>query len=200
MQNIVKINNHKIILGSRSPRRQELLKQMGISFEVVVKETNEDYLTTLKAEQIAVYLSEKKAQAFNDLDDETILITADTIVWLNSRVINKPENVEDAYKILNELSGQMHQVFTGVFLKKRNKIHSFFAETKVFFKPLEEDEINFYINQHQPFDKAGSYGIQEWIGYIGIERIEGSYFNVMGLPTQKLYLELNKFVENWGNE
>ena len=116
MQNIVKINNHKIILGSRSPRRQELLKQMGISFEVVVKETNEDYLTTLKAEQIAVYLSEKKAQAFNDLDDETILITADTIVWLNSRVINKPENVEDAYKILNELSGQMHQVFTGVFL------------------------------------------------------------------------------------
>jgi len=194
MQNIVKINNHKIILGSRSPRRQELLKQMGISFEVVVKETNEDYLTTLKAEQIAVYLSEKKAQAFNDLDDETILITADTIVWLNSRVINKPENVEDAYKILNELSGQMHQVFTGVFLKKRNKIHSFFAETKVFFKPLEEDEINFYINQHQPFDKAGSYGIQEWIGYIGIEKIDGSYTNVMGLPTQDLYRELLKFI------
>ena len=194
MQNLEKINNHKIILGSRSPRRQELLKQMGISFEVNVKETDEDYPQTLNAEEIAIYLSEKKAQAFNDLDDKTILITADTIVWLNNRVINKPENIEDAYKILNELSGHMHQVFTGVCLKKKNKIHSFCAETKVYFKSLEKDEISYYINQHQPFDKAGSYGIQEWIGYIGIEKIEGSYTNVMGLPTQDLYCELLKFI------
>lgn len=194
MQNIEKINNHKIILGSRSPRRQELLKQMGISFEVDVKETDENYSQTLKTEEIAIYLSEKKAQAFDDLDDKTILITADTIVWLNNRIINKPENVDDAFKILNELSGQMHQVFTGVCLKNKNKIHSFCAETKVYFKPLEEDEISYYINQHQPFDKAGSYGIQEWIGYIGIEKIEGSYTNVMGLPTQDLYCELLKFI------
>ncbi|MFP4041526.1 MAG: Maf family protein, partial [Bacteroidales bacterium] len=138
-----------------------------------------------------------KAAAFDDeLDNKTIVITADTIVWNEGQVVQKPQDTKDAYNILKSLSGKIHQVYTGVCLRSLKKQEAFYAQTDVYFKELTDKEIWFYINEFEPFDKAGSYGIQEWLGYIGVEKIEGSYFNVMGLPVQKLYVELNKFIDN----
>lgn len=184
----------KIILASASPRRQQLLKELGIDFTAEVKPIDETAPKELKAQEIPLYLSQKKAAEFkNTIDDNTIVITADTIVWINEKEIGKPKDYADAVNMLKTLSGNMHEVFTGVTLTSKNKSHSFFVTTKVFFKPLSEQEITYYLDNYKPFDKAGSYGIQEWLGYIGIEKIDGSYFNVMGLPLKELYEELGRF-------
>lgn len=187
-------NKYKIILASKSPRRQYLLKELGITFEVHTKEVDESFPPELKAQEIPLYLCQKKADAFQEeLTDNTIVITADTIVWVEGQVLNKPENFEDAVRMLQLLSGKMHEVFTGVCLRSKNKTRSFYAVTKVYFKNLSQEEIEFYINNYKPYDKAGAYGAQEFIGYIAIEKIEGTYFNVMGLPLKELYDNLLEF-------
>lgn len=186
---------HRLILASKSPRRQQLLSGLGFNFEVVSREVDESFPPLLKAQEIPLYLSKIKAEAFNDLlDDNTIVLTADTIVWITDKVLNKPENDEEAYQMLRLLSGNMHEVFTGVTISSKFKHQSFFSKTNVYFKHLSDEEIWYYIKNFQPFDKAGAYGAQEWIGYIAIEKIEGSYFNVMGLPVKEVYEELIKFV------
>jgi len=189
-----KYKDYKIILASQSPRRQMLLKGLDIPFEIRLMDVEENYPSHLKKEDIALYLSELKASAFNEtMDDKTLVITADTIVCINNKVLGKPKDFDDAVNILTQLSGNMHEVITGVCLKTREKTKSFYALTKVYFKKLSQKEIKYYITNYKPYDKAGAYGAQEWIGYIAIERIEGSYFNVMGLPTRLLYEELMKF-------
>jgi nucleoside triphosphate pyrophosphatase len=190
-----KLKDYNIILASKSPRRQYLIKELGIDYVVEdALDIKEDYPDELKAEQIAIYLAELKASYFKDrLADNDLVITADTIVWINNHILNKPKDHNDAVKMLQILSGNMHQVLTGVCLYSNKKKVVFHAKTNVYFNKLTEQEISFYIKNYSPFDKAGSYGIQEWIGYIGIESIEGSYFNVMGLPIQKLYQELMDF-------
>ncbi|MBL7888471.1 MAG: septum formation protein Maf [Bacteroidia bacterium] len=188
------LKKYKLILASKSPRRQFLLKELGLDFEVRTKEVDESFPETLKAQDIPLYLCQKKADAFDEeLNDNTIVITADTIVWVEGQVLNKPENYDDAVRMLQLLSGKMHEVYTGVCLKSKHKNKSFYALTKVYFKKLSRQEIDYYINNYHPYDKAGSYGAQEWIGYIAVEKIEGSYFNVMGLPVRELYEELLKF-------
>jgi len=187
-----KYKNKKILLASKSPRRQELLKGLDIDFDIAdIIDINEDFPTNLKAEKIASYLSELKAQAYlKNIKENEILITADTIVWHSNKVLNKPKNRTEAYKMIKALSGDNHMVFTGLSISSKEKQKTFVSCTKVYFKQLTDNEIYYYIDTYKPFDKAGAYGIQEWIGYIGIEKIEGSYFNVMGLPVQKLYDEL----------
>lgn len=187
-------NKYKIILASKSPRRQYLLKELGLDFEVRTKDVDESFPSELKAQEIPLYLCQKKADAFREeLSDNTIVITADTIVWVEGQVLNKPENYEDAVRMLRLLSGKMHEVFTGVCLRSKHKTKSFYAVTKVYFKTLSQEEIEFYINNYQPYDKAGAYGAQEFIGYIAIDKIEGTYFNVMGLPLKELYENLLGF-------
>ena len=184
----------RIILASKSPRRIELMQQAGLPFTVrLAGEIDEVYPPELQREEIPLYLARLKAEAFMcavAIPDDTVVVTADTIVWVDNRVLGKPSGREDAIRMLETLSGNMHQVYTGVCLTTRQKQHTFFAESKVFFRPLTGDEIVFYVDRYQPYDKAGAYGIQEWIGYVGIEKVEGSFYNVMGLPIQKLYCEL----------
>ncbi|MGD9993129.1 MAG: Maf-like protein [Salinivirgaceae bacterium] len=188
------LNNYQIILASQSPRRQQLLKELGLNFTIEVREVDEVYPGHLQREEIPVYLAQLKAKAFeNSISENQLLITADTIVWLNNQVLGKPTDFADAFKMLQSLSGNTHTVYTGVCLKSSKKESSFWAKTDVHFKTLSDEEITSYLNTHKPYDKAGAYGIQEWIGYIGIEHIEGSYFNVMGLPVQKLYEQLKQF-------
>jgi septum formation protein len=183
-----------IILASKSPRRQQLLKDLGLDFIVEVTDADETYPPGLSMEEIPVFLAELKASAFvGKLGEDDLLITADTIVWLNGEVLGKPADKTDAFNMLRKLSNNEHQVVTGVCLKSKSKQYSFYAVSNVAFKELTDDEINYYIDRYKPYDKAGAYGIQEWIGYIGITHIEGSFFNVMGLPIQKLYTELLKF-------
>ena len=184
-----------MILASKSPRRHLLLGELGIEYEIVENhEVKEEYPDNLKPEDIPVYLAKKKAAEFSGiLNKESILITADTIVWCEGHVINKPVDKEDAWRILDRLSGNMHTVITGVCITSLDKEVSFFATTDVYFSTLTKEEIDHYLKEYRPYDKAGAYGIQEWIGYIGIEKIDGSYFNVMGLPIQKLYRELKNF-------
>lgn len=179
-----------IILASKSPRRQELLSLMGIDFKVVLKEVDESYPDGLSPAEIAVYISEKKARAFDESIENEIVITADTIVSLNGQILGKPETPEHAIEMLSALSGKRHEVITGVSLLKEHILHSFYDLSEVFFKPLSADEINYYVAACHPMDKAGAYGIQEWIGMIAVEKIIGSYSNIVGLPTQRLYLEL----------
>lgn len=192
-----KINQYRIILGSQSPRRQDLLRGLGIHFEVVISNNqDEDYPQNLKKEEIPVFLAKQKSNQFlKYLDHQTILITADTIVWTDNEILNKPANPEEAAKILNRLSGRGHQVLTGVCIKATQKEIVFCVNSDVYFRKLDQEEIDYYIINYKPFDKAGAYGIQEWIGYVGIERIVGSYYNVMGLPTQKLFVALKEFVQ-----
>ena len=192
--NFQELNKYHFILASKSPRRQFLLKDLGLNFDVHTKEVDESFSPQLVAEQIPLYLCEKKAHAFDgELADNIIVITADTIVWVNGQVLNKPIDYDDAVRMLKLLSGRMHEVFTGVCLKSNSKMKSFYSVTKVYFKHLTDDEINYYLTNYKPYDKAGAYGAQEWIGYIAVERIEGSYFNVMGLPLKELYEELLVF-------
>jgi septum formation protein len=192
-----KINQFEIILGSASPRRRFLLGELGLKFESLGNhEVEESYPGHLQAEDIPLYLAKLKARSYASLlKEKTILITADTIVWLDQEVIGKPLDREDAKAMLHKLSGKMHYVYTGVCLTSLRKESSFTAESKVFFRDLTTEEIDYYVSRFNPVDKAGAYGIQEWIGYIGVERIEGSYFNVMGLPVQKLYSALIHFME-----
>ncbi|MCK4701452.1 MAG: septum formation protein Maf [Bacteroidales bacterium] len=189
------LKGKRILLASKSPRRQYLLKELGIKFEVVDNfQDDESYPEELPLEEIPVFLAKKKADNYNELlDDDCILITADTLVWCNNRVMNKPDSYGEAYQMLYSLSDNKHTVITGVCLRSAEKEITFIATTDVFFTKLSDGEIEYYLEKFKPFDKAGAYGIQEWIGYIGIEKIEGSYFNVMGLPVQKVYTELKKF-------
>jgi septum formation protein len=188
------LNKYKLILASKSPRRQYLLKELGLNFEVHTKDVDESFPENLKAQEIPLYLCQKKADAFDEeLTDTTIVITADTIVWIEGQVLNKPENFDDAVRMLKLLSGKKHEVYTGVCLKSKHKTKTFYALTSVYFKVLSQEEIEYYINNYNPYDKAGAYGAQEWIGYIAVEKIEGTYFNVMGLPVRELYEELLNF-------
>lgn len=189
-----KLNKFKLLLASKSPRRQYLLKELGATFEVKTKDVDESFPEHLKAQEIPLYLCKKKADAFDEeLSENTVVITADTIVWIDNQVLNKPENFEDAVRMLKLLSGKKHEVYTGVCLKSSSKVKVFYAKTDVYFKVLSDEEINYYITNYNPYDKAGAYGAQEWIGYIAVEKIVGSYFNVMGLPVKELYEELMFF-------
>jgi len=186
--------SHNIILASKSPRRQNLLKELGFDFEIKTKDIEEIYPLELKRENVAVFLSELKASAFvSDLKENDLVITSDTIVCLSDEIIGKPTGRTDALKMLDKLSGNKHEVITAVTLLSKEKQYTFYEETEVYFKTLTTPEIEYYVDNYQPFDKAGSYGIQEWIGYIGIEKIIGSYFNVMGLPVKRVYEELLNF-------
>ena len=188
-----KFKNHRIILASGSPRRQQFLKELDVNFEIQLKDIEEIYPEHLQAEEITNFLAKLKASAFAlDLDDNDILITSDTIVWLNNKALGKPKDYDDAFEMLTEMSGTTHKVITSVCLKTTDKEIIFYEETLVTFTKLSSDEIKYYLNNYKPFDKAGSYGIQEWIGLVAIEKIEGSYANVVGLPTHRLYEELMK--------
>lgn len=188
------MNELKWILGSQSPRRKELLAGIGVEFEVRVKDTEEIYPTSLPVEEVPEYLAKLKAEALlPDLANHEVVICADTVVILNGKILGKPFDYEDARQMLSKLSGQKHTVITGVFIGSKTKSTSFSERTEVAFENLSENEIKYYIEKHMPFDKAGSYGVQEWIGYIAVKRMEGTYTNVMGLPTNRLYSELKKF-------
>ena len=190
---MLNLSHKRIILASQSPRRKELLKGLDIDFVTRSADIDEIYPDSLKAEQIPLYLAEQKANAMlSDLQKDDILITADTIVWINNKAVNKPTDRDDAFKMISNLSGSQHTVYTGVQLTTTEQKISFFSETKVYFSNLDEQEINYYLDTYKPYDKAGAYGIQEWIGYIGIEKIEGSYYNVMGFPLHQVYKNLMK--------
>lgn len=196
IENLMKHFPYQLILGSGSPRRQELLKSLGFDFIVNPINADESFSDTLKAEEIPLYLAKKKANAYPDkLKANELLITSDTIVWCEGKVLNKPANFNEGMKMLSSLSGKMHEVFTAVCLKSANKELLFCDVSKVYFKNLTTEEITYYLTNFSPYDKAGGYGVQDWIGYIGIEKIEGSFYNVMGLPVKKLYEELIKFKE-----
>ena len=184
--------DYHIILASNSPRRKELLTGLGLEYEVrTLPGIDESYPDTLQGEEIPIYISSQKAAAYlGTLKEHELLITADTIVWLDGRVLGKPANEEEACQMLRDLSGRTHQVITGVTLATTAFQRSFASVSQVTFATLTEEEIKYYVKHYHPMDKAGSYGVQEWIGFIGVERIEGSYFNVMGLPVQRLYSEL----------
>lgn len=186
--------DYNYILASKSPRRQELLKSLGISFEVLINDGDEIYPENLTREEIPIFLAELKATHFtNSIKENDLIITADTIVWFNGEVLGKPVNEEEAIKTLQKLSGNEHQVITGVCLSSIHKQKSFYSVSNVRFKKLLLTEIEYYVSEFKPFDKAGAYGIQEWIGYVGITHIEGSFYNVMGLPVQQLYTEIQNF-------
>lgn len=184
----------KLILASNSPRRKELLGGLGLDFEVrVLQGIDESYPADLREGDIPLFISRAKAQAYlSTLSDDELLITADTIVWLDGEVLEKPKDEADACRMLRELSGKTHQVFTGVCLTTKEKQVAFSCRTDVTFARLDEEEIQHYVSAYRPLDKAGAYGVQEWIGYIGVERVEGSYFNVVGLPVQRLYQALKQ--------
>lgn len=180
--------NYKLILASGSPRRQQFFKDLDLDFEVRLKDTEEIYSENLKAEQITNFLAELKANAFEgEIAENELLITSDTIVWLNGKALGKPKDYDDAFAILKSLSNATHDVITSVCFKFKNKIETISEVTKVTISELNDDEIRYYLDNYKPFDKAGAYGIQEWIGLVGISKIEGSYTNVVGLPTEKVY-------------
>jgi septum formation protein len=189
------LENYHIILASNSPRRRELLGGLNIDFEVkVLPDIEENYPTDLATPDIPVYIAREKADAYKNLMAEhDLIITADTVVVLGGEVLGKPIDLDDARRMLQELSGRTHQVITGVCLMTRQRQRCFAVTTDVTFKVLSDDEIYYYVDHYQPLDKAGAYGIQEWIGYIGVTSLSGSYFNVMGLPVQRIYNELLQF-------
>lgn len=180
----------KIILASASPRRKELLAGLDLDFEVkVVKGVSESYPKTLRAEEVPQYISREKAAAYQVADDE-LLLTADTVVIVDNTILGKPHDADDARRMLRLISGRTHQVVTGVTLTTAKAQKTFGVSTDVTFRQLTDDEIDYYIAHYRPFDKAGAYGIQEWIGYVGVTSIRGSYYNVMGLPVQRIYQEI----------
>ena len=190
------IKNYDVILASGSPRRRQLLAEMDIPFRVITVPVEETFPEELAPEEAAACLCRLKSMAFpdNDLKENTLLITADTLVTLNNNILGKPSDEKEAAEILRLLSGNKHQVITGVCLRLGKRMKVFTSSTTVFFKSLSEEEIDYYVKQYKPLDKAGAYGIQEWIGHAAITKIEGPYFNVMGLPTQRLYEELTAFL------
>jgi len=183
-----------IVLGSASPRRSELLRQMGFEFRIAIADCLENFNEADSPENIVISIAQQKANALQmDIQPNELLICADTIVYLEDEVIGKPVDEEDAIRLLHQLSGKKHDVYTGVVLSYNGISSSFSVQTTVHFRSLSSKEISHYVTNYQPLDKAGSYGIQDWIGFIGVEKIEGSYTNVMGLPTQELYLALQEF-------
>ena len=183
---------NRLVLASNSPRRKELLRGLGIDFEVrLIRDIDESYPAALPVSDVAVYISKAKADAYLDtMAENEVVLTADTVVVCDGQILGKPQDAEDARRMLGLLSGKSHEVITGVTLSTLQWQRSFAVTTVVWFKELTADEISFYVDSYRPFDKAGAYGIQEWIGYVGVQRIEGSYFNVMGLPVQRIYEEL----------
>lgn len=194
------INSWDIILASQSPRRRQLLEGMGLIFRVRPFDVDETIPYGVPPGQASELLAEHKALAFPavEITPRTLLIAADTLVVLNDLVLGKPENAGEAEQMLQQLSGRTHEVITGVCLRSLQKIRTFHALSRVSFRQLSEEDIRYYVEHYKPYDKAGAYGIQEWIGYVGVERIEGSYFNVMGLPTQTLWTELQAFIAGQG--
>ena len=189
-----KLKDTNIILASQSPRRKELLAGLGIEFSTISLDIDETFdRNEFKKEQITEYLSAKKAQAYTAIQPKDLIITSDTTVWVDDESLEKAENREEAYEMIKKLSGKTHSVYTSVTIRSIEKEVTFSDETQVTFADLSDEEIYFYIDNYKPFDKAGAYGVQEWIGYIGVDNMNGSYFNVMGLPTHKLYKELIKF-------
>ncbi len=188
-----KLQNKNIILASKSPRRQQLLKELNIPFKIETKEVAEEYSKLLKKKKITEYLAKLKAKPFTNLKESDILVTSDTIVWFKGKPLEKPKNLEDAKKMLQQLSGKKHKVITSVCLTSKTKQIVFSDKTSVYFKKLTEEEINYYVENYKPLDKAGSYGVQEWIGLIGIKKIKGSYYNIVGFPVHKFYKEILKF-------
>lgn len=191
-----KLKNYNIILASASPRRQEFFKGLGLNFEIRLKPIKEEYPPRLTHFEISNYLAQLKALPFKaELQPKDILITSDTIVWQNNKALGKPRNDDDAFSILKTLSNTTHEVITSVCFTTTTSEKTIYNITKVTFKALSDDEINYYIKNYKPFDKAGAYGIQDWIGQIGVTKIEGSYFNVMGLPIHAVYKTLNDLVK-----
>ena len=188
------LNKYRIILASASPRRRELLAGLDVDFVVrTLPDVDESFPVDLQGGDIPLYISKKKADAYRPvMADEELVITADTIVWLDGAALGKPVDEADARRMLRSMSGKTHSVFTGVTITTKEEQRCFVAQSDVTFANLTDDEIEYYVNRYKPMDKAGSYGVQEWIGYIGITGINGSYFNVMGLPVQRLYCELGK--------
>lgn len=194
MSSFLNPNNHQLILASQSPRRKALLESLGYSFKQRLKAVDESFPKDLKVTQIAEYLSKKKANAYlEDLKEKELLITSDTVVVLGKEILEKANDAKEAKIMLLMLSGKKHQVITGVCLSNIKKQQSFSVSTQVYFKTLSSTEIDHYIENYKPFDKAGAYGIQEWIGFIGVEKIEGSFYNVMGLPLKELYEAIINF-------
>ena len=189
------LDRYTVVLASKSPRRQELLKGMGVKFVTITKETPEDY-PEMPFEEVPVYLSRQKSLAFTDeeLPKDYLLITADTVVIAENEILGKPVDREDALRMMHILSGKSHHVVTGVTVRTKDRVESFSATSEVVFAPLDSDEMAYYVDQYKPYDKAGAYGIQEWIGYVGISGLQGSFYNVMGLPTRKLYQTLKSFL------
>lgn len=189
------LNKYNIVLASKSPRRQELMKGINIDFSVMTKEVDESFPSNISVYDVAPYLSVKKARAFeeSELPENYMIITADTVVVVEDRILGKPKDENEAREMLLAISGKKHSVVTGVTVRTKDKSKTFSVLSKVLFEFLDNEEIEYYINNYKPYDKAGAYGIQEWIGYIGVSHVEGSYFNVMGLPTQKLYKILKAF-------
>lgn len=186
--------DYTILLASGSPRRKELISKFNFNLKIVKAPENKEIIPdNVFRENIAIYLAKEKSLNYKDLKENEILVTADTIVWKDDKILGKPRDKEEAIEMLEFLSGVEHFVFTGVCLRSTNKTKSFFAETKVKFSKLSKAEILYYIENYKPYDKAGAYGIQEWIGMIAVEYIEGSFYNVMGLPVQKLYKEIMEF-------
>ncbi|MDV6166969.1 Maf-like protein [Flavobacterium sp. DG1-102-2] len=192
-----KLKDYKIVLASGSPRRQQFLRDLDADFEIRLKDVEEIYPDTLQGAEITDYLAELKAAALEEsLSDNEILITSDTIVWHENKALGKPADKEDAFAMIKSLSGKTHEVITSVCIKNKGVRETFNETTRVTFNPLTDDEIAYYLEEYKPYDKAGSYGIQEWIGLVAIARIEGSYANVVGLPVDKVYQRLLKFVQN----
>lgn len=189
-----KLKHKNIILASGSPRRQQYFKELDLDFTIQLKEVEEVYPNHLKAEEITNYLAELKAAAFEHLNENDILITSDTIVWHEGKALGKPKNYEDAFQMLKSMSNKTHEVITSVCFKTNAKTETIFEVTKVTFKAISDEAITYYLDNYKPFDKAGSYGIQEWIGLIAISKIEGSYANVVGMPVDKVYDKLIEYV------
>lgn len=189
------LKKYNIVLASKSPRRQELLKGIGVDFTILTKEVDESFPSKLPLIDVAPFLSLKKAKAFEDteLPDNYMVITADTVVIVENEILGKPKDRDDAIRMMNLLSGKAHKVVTGVTVHTKEKTKTFSVTSKVTFETLDNQEIDYYIDNFKPYDKAGAYGVQEWIGYIGVSNVEGSYYNVMGLPTQRLYKVLKEF-------
>ena len=191
-----KLNKINIILASGSPRRQQFFKEMDLHYTIRLKEIEEIYPEHLQAEEITNFLAVLKASAFeNELKENAVLVTSDTIVWLNGKALGKPKDYDDAFKMLQQLANQTHEVITSVCLKSIDKTDVFHCVTKVTFANLSDEAIRYYLDNYKPFDKAGSYGIQDWIGLVGISKIEGSYTNVVGLPTEMLFQKLMNYAE-----
>jgi septum formation protein len=188
-----KFRNKKIILASNSPRRKQFLTDLGVTFSIQPANVNEEYPSFLKGKDIALYIAEQKASVFSNIADDEIIITCDTVVWIDDTSLEKPQNKEDALQMLQKLSGKTHEVISAVCIKSKEKEMLFSDTTFVTFNQLSTEDILFYIETYQPYDKAGAYGIQEWIGLVGIEKINGSYTNVVGMPMEKLYKNLNAF-------